>query len=56
MTKKIGLVAGNFDVIHPGYVKLFEDAKANACNYLVVALQGIKLCKSTIFCVLLIYL
>ena len=37
---KIGLVAGNFDVIHPGYVKLFEDAKSNACNYLVVALQG----------------
>lgn len=37
---KVGLVAGNFDVIHPGYVKLFEDAKKNACNYLVVALQG----------------
>ena len=37
---KIGLVAGNFDVIHPGYVKLFEDAKSKACNYLVVALQG----------------
>lgn len=40
MTKKIGIVAGNFDVIHPGYVKLFEDAKTNACNYLIVALQG----------------
>ena len=38
--KKRGLVAGNFDVIHPGYVKLFEDAKNNACNYLIVALQG----------------
>jgi len=38
-TKK-GLVAGNFDVIHPGYVKLFEDAKQNACDYLIVALQG----------------
>ena len=37
---KIGLVAGNFDVIHPGYVKLFEDAKNNACNYLVIALHG----------------
>ena len=37
---KTGLVAGNFDVIHPGYVKLFEDAKTNACNYLIVALQG----------------
>ena len=39
-TVKKGLVAGNFDVIHPGYVKLFEDAKSNACNYLIVALQG----------------
>jgi glycerol-3-phosphate cytidylyltransferase len=40
LTMKIGLVAGNFDVIHPGYVKMFEDAKKNACNYLVVALQS----------------
>ena len=38
--KKTGLIAGNFDVIHPGYVKLFEDAKKNACNCLVIALQG----------------
>ena len=37
---KVGIVAGNFDVIHPGYVKLFEDAKENACNYLIVALQS----------------
>jgi glycerol-3-phosphate cytidylyltransferase len=37
---KIGLVAGSFDVIHPGYVKMFEDAKDNACNFLVVALQS----------------
>tara|TARA_R110002126_G_scaffold277593_3_gene423666 strand:+ start:2333 stop:2767 length:435 start_codon:yes stop_codon:yes gene_type:complete len=37
---KIGIIAGNFDVIHPGYVKMFEDAKQNACNYLVIALQS----------------
>lgn len=37
---KIGLVAGNFDVMHPGYVKLFQDARENACNYLIVALHG----------------
>ena len=37
---KIGLVVGNFDVIHPGYVKMFQDAKENACNYLIVALQS----------------
>ena len=40
MTIKKGIVAGNFDVIHPGYVKMFEDSKKNACDYLIVALQG----------------
>ena len=41
MSIKKGLVAGNFDVIHPGYVKLFQDAKkSGACDYLIVALQG----------------
>ena len=35
-----GIVAGNFDVIHPGYIRLFQDAKENACDYLIVALQG----------------
>jgi len=37
---KKGIVAGNFDVIHPGYIKLFQDAKENACDYLIVALHG----------------
>jgi glycerol-3-phosphate cytidylyltransferase len=37
---KIGITAGNFDIIHPGYIMLFEDAKINACNYLIVALHG----------------
>ena len=37
---KIGLIAGSFDIIHPGYVKMFEDAKINACDYLIIALQG----------------
>ena len=40
MTISVGIVAGNFDVIHPGYVKMFEDAKKNACDKLVIALQG----------------
>ena len=40
MTIKKGIIAGNFDVIHPGYVKLFEDAKKKACDYLIVALQS----------------
>lgn len=36
MTK--GVVAGNFDVIHPGYIKMFKEAAAN-CDCLVVLLQ-----------------
>jgi glycerol-3-phosphate cytidylyltransferase len=35
-----GIIAGNFDVIHPGYVRFFKDAKENACDWLVIALQG----------------
>lgn len=34
-----GLIAGNFDVIHPGYVRFFKDAKQNACDWLIVALH-----------------
>ena len=36
---KKGIIAGNFDVIHPGYVRFFRDAKENACDWLVVALH-----------------
>ena len=35
-----GIIAGNFDVIHPGYVRFFNDAKDNACEWLIIALQG----------------
>ena len=39
MTKKItGFVAGCFDLIHPGYVHMFQDAKT-ICNHLIVALH-----------------
>jgi glycerol-3-phosphate cytidylyltransferase len=39
MTKKItGFVAGCFDLIHPGYIYMFEDAKT-VCNHLIVALH-----------------
>ena len=37
--KRVGIIAGNFDVIHPGYIKMFNDAKQNACDYFVVALH-----------------
>ena len=34
-----GIIAGNFDVIHPGYVRFFKDAKENACEWVIVALH-----------------
>ena len=35
---KKGIIAGAFDVIHPGYIRMFKDAKAH-CNHLTVALH-----------------
>jgi len=36
---KKGIIAGCFDIIHPGYIKMFEDAKS-VCDYLIIALQS----------------
>lgn len=36
---KIGFVAGSFDLIHPGYIELFQKAK-DKCDYLVVGLHN----------------
>ena len=33
-----GVIAGNFDVIHPGYIKMFKEA-ANYCDCLIVLLH-----------------
>ena len=33
-----GVIAGNFDVIHPGYIKMFNDCKNN-CDYLTILLH-----------------
>ena len=33
-----GIVAGAFDIIHPGYIRLFKEAK-NHCNHLTIALH-----------------
>jgi len=38
-TQKIGIIAGNFDVIHPGYIELFKECKEN-CNKFIVLLHG----------------
>jgi glycerol-3-phosphate cytidylyltransferase len=35
---KFGVIAGAFDLIHPGYVRMFKDAKLN-CGHLTVALH-----------------
>jgi len=35
---KKGIIAGGFDVIHPGYVRMFRDAK-KYCNHLTIALH-----------------
>ena len=35
---KIGFIAGSFDLIHPGYIRMFKESK-EVCNYLIVALQ-----------------
>ena len=36
MTK--GVIAGNFDVIHPGYIEMFKEMKKN-CTVLIVLLH-----------------
>ena len=36
--QKKGIVAGAFDVMHPGYIRLFKEAKQH-CNHLTVALH-----------------
>ena len=37
---KTGFVAGKFDLIHPGYIKLFKFAK-KYCDFLIVAIKYI---------------
>jgi glycerol-3-phosphate cytidylyltransferase len=38
MADRVGFLAGCFDLIHPGYIKMFEDAKS-VCDHLIVAIQ-----------------
>lgn len=37
--RKIGVIAGNFDIIHPGYIRLFKECKAN-CDTLFILLHS----------------
>ncbi len=34
----VGFIAGNFDVLHPGYIYMFKEAK-EVCDYLLIGLQ-----------------
>ena len=36
---KLGIIAGNFDVIHPGYIYMFQEAAEN-CDKLLIALHS----------------
>ena len=36
--KIVGFTAGNFDLLHPGYIYTFEEAKRH-CDYFMVFLQ-----------------
>lgn len=35
---RIGIIAGSFDAIHPGYIHMFNECK-KYCNYLIVLLH-----------------
>ena len=34
-----GIIAGCFDIIHPGYIRMFKEAKEN-CDVLIIALHS----------------
>ena len=36
---KKGVIAGNFDVIHPGYIKMFKECKEH-CDELIILLHS----------------
>lgn len=36
---RIGVIAGNFDIIHPGYIKMFRECKKK-CDTLIILLHS----------------
>jgi len=34
-----GIICGSFDILHPGYIRMFRDAHEH-CDFVTVALQG----------------
>jgi glycerol-3-phosphate cytidylyltransferase len=35
VSMRLGVIAGNFDIIHPGYMKMFKECKANCDKFMV---------------------
>ena len=35
---RVGIICGSFDLIHPGYIRMFKESK-DICDHLIVALQ-----------------
>ena len=33
---KTGVIAGNFDVIHPGYIKMFKECKSHCQQFIIL--------------------
>ena len=33
---KTGVIAGNFDVIHPGYIKMFKECKSYCQQFIIL--------------------
>jgi glycerol-3-phosphate cytidylyltransferase len=33
---KTGVIAGNFDIIHPGYIKMFKECKSYCENFIIL--------------------
>jgi glycerol-3-phosphate cytidylyltransferase len=33
---KVGVIAGNFDIIHPGYIKMFKECKQLCQNFVIL--------------------
>ena len=38
INSKIGIICGNFDVLHPGYLKMFQEIESN-CDKLIILLH-----------------
>jgi glycerol-3-phosphate cytidylyltransferase-like family protein len=40
---KTGVIAGNFDVIHPGYIHLFNECKKHCSQLIIFFMKTLRL-------------